>query len=127
MKADCSSRRRGQVARQGSAKPSCVGSNPTVASRVRVIVKDRVGVSRNRGDPCASSRIPYRGHGSEGRSRVWERTRLPHVRFLAQTAARNGGNAGLACKGLQDPDVRGPRWRAPLLIAWHLLDLLMPH
>jgi len=101
-------------------------ANPTVASRVRVIVKYRIGVSPNQGDPCASSRIPYRGHGSEGRSRVWERTRLPHVRFLAQTAARSGGNAGLACKGLLDPDTREPRWPARLLTAWHLLDLLLP-
>ncbi len=91
----------------GPAKPSCVGSNPTVASRARVIVTDRIGVSRNWGDPCASFWIPYRGHGYGRRSRVWERTRLPDVRFLAQTTARNHWNAGLTCKVLQAPYTLG--------------------
>jgi len=66
-------------------------------------MKGHVRVSRNRGDPYPSSGIPYRGHGNERRSRVWTRTRLPDVRFLAQTEARSGGNACLACKVLPDP------------------------
>jgi len=34
---------------------------------MRVIVKGRIRVSRNRGDPCASSGIPYGGHGRQRR------------------------------------------------------------
>ncbi len=86
-----------------TAKPPCAGSNPPVASCTRVIVNGRVGVSWNQGDPCASIWIPCEGHGKEERSRVSVRTRIPNLRFLAQTVARSGGNAGLACKVLQDP------------------------
>jgi hypothetical protein len=50
-----------KVARVGSCKTLTMGSNPIVASSARVIVKDRMRVSRNQGDPCASSRILYGG------------------------------------------------------------------
>jgi len=93
----------GEAEGSRSTPQRSVGANPTVASGVRVIANDRTGVSRNRGDPCASSRILYGGHGSERRSRVSARKRISNAPFVAQTAARGGGNAGLACKVLPDP------------------------
>src|SRR4030042_396176 len=62
-----------------------------------VIVKGRIRVCRNRGDPCAYSRIPYGGHGSQRRLRVLDARFGPGN--ARQTQTKDAGQGGTTLEG----------------------------
>src|SRR4030042_6698981 len=68
-----------------------------------VIVKGRIRVCRNRGDPCAYSRIPYGVHGSQRRLRVLDARFGPGNARQTQTKdAGQGGTTPVGGKRLSE-------------------------